>query len=145
MIPKFFGVIEEGKLVLDDKDEFAKYIYGIIGRVELVVRKIQNDRTNKQNNSLHLYCYLLATALNNAGLDVRKVLKPEIAIPWTTNGVKNLLWRPVQIARLEKKSTTELTTAEVNIIYNILNLHLSEKFGIHEAFPSKEYADRVEI
>ena len=81
---------------------------------------------------------MLADELNDAGLDLRKVLKPEIEIPWSKESIKNFLWRPVQEIYLSKKSTTELTTKDIDEIWEILNRHLGEKFGIHIPFPSEE-------
>ena len=100
--------------------------------------KEEKQRTVRQNNSIHLYCKLLAEELNNSGLDMRVVLKPEIAIPWTQKTIKQFLWRSIQIALLQKQSTTELSTAEVSQVYDVLNKHLGEKFGVHVDFPSQE-------
>ena len=69
---------------------------------------------------------------------MRTVLKPTVEIPWDTDTVKNHLWRPIQKAMLEKDSTTELTTAEVNKIYEVLDRHLLTKFQINMPFPSAD-------
>lgn len=94
-------------------------------------------RTQQQNRALHLYFTMLAEALNDSGLDMRKVLKPGVEIPWTGRSVKEFLWRPVQTAQLGKDSTTELTTGEIDLIFDTLNRHLA-KFGVHVPFPSIE-------
>lgn len=99
---------------------------------------LESKRTLKQNSSLHLYCELLAEELNMAGLDMREVLKPSVDINWTSESVKEYLWRPIQKAMYQKQSTTELETAEVSRVYEVLNRHLGEKFGIHTPFPSIE-------
>lgn len=98
----------------------------------------EKARTLKQNRAMHKYFRMLAEALNNAGLDMKKTLKPEIDIPWTEENVKNHLWRPIQIAMLGKRSTTELDTVNPSEVYNVLSRHLSEKFGINVEFPSNE-------
>lgn len=95
-------------------------------------------RTSQQNKALHVLFELLADKLNEAGLDMRKTLKPEIDIPWTGASVKEYLWRPVQFAQLDKDSTTELTTADVDKVFDTINRHLGEKFGLHVPFPSIE-------
>lgn len=95
-------------------------------------------RTILQNRALHKYCANLASALNAAGLDAKKTLKPEVDIPWTQAMVKDLLLRPIQEAMTGKKSTTELNTVEVSEIYAVLDRHLGEKFGIHVEWPSDE-------
>ena len=100
--------------------------------------KIYPQRTLTQNAALHVLYTLLAESLNGAGLDMRKVLKPGIDIPWSPDTVKNYLWRPIQKAQLGKTSTTELSTVDIDKVFDTLNKHLGEKFGIHEDFPSME-------
>lgn len=96
------------------------------------------QRTIQQNKSLHKYFELLAEELNEAGLDMRKLLKDTIDIPWNKDTVKDYLWRPIQKAQIKKESTTELTTAEVTKVYETLNRFLGEKKGIHVPFPTSE-------
>ncbi len=95
--------------------------------------------TRQQQKALHLYFKLLANALNDAGLDMRLVLKESVQINWTKDNVKNYLWRPFQQALLKKKSTTKLDKVkEIDVIFDHLNRHLGEKFGISVPFPSDE-------
>ena len=93
-------------------------------------------RTDKQNRSLHLLFKLLAEELNENGLDMRKTLKPGVEIPWSGDSVKEFLWRPIQEAQLNKKSTTELTTKEIDAVFDTITRHIGEKFGIYVPFPS---------
>lgn len=95
-------------------------------------------RTTKQNRALHLYLKMLADELNAAGLDQRVVLKPEVDIPWDEKATKERLWKPIQRALLMKTSTTNLETHEVGLIFEVLNRHLGEKFGLHVPFPNEE-------
>lgn len=99
---------------------------------------MDNQRTLQQNKSLHLMFDMLAQELNQAGYDMRKTLKPSIDIPWNGETVKEYLWRPVQQAQLGKKSTTELTTKEIDLVFDTINRHLGDKFGIYVPFPSIE-------
>lgn len=98
----------------------------------------EKQRTQQQNRALHLWFRHLAEVLNGAGLDMRATLKPDISIPWTGDTIKEYLWRPVQKAQLEKQSTTELTTSEIDKVWETLNRHLGERFGIHVPFPNIE-------
>jgi hypothetical protein len=98
----------------------------------------QKQRTIKQNKALHLYFTLVANALNEAGYDMRKTLKPDVEIPWTPESVKEYLWRPIMQVQLQKNSTTEMTTKEIDKVFETLNRHLGEKLGVHEPFPSIE-------
>lgn len=99
---------------------------------------MDNTRTLQQNRALHLMFDQLAQELNQAGFDMRKTLKPSIDIPWTGESVKEYLWRPVQQAQVNKKSTTELTTSEIDEVFDTINRHLGTKFGIYVPFPSIE-------
>jgi hypothetical protein len=100
--------------------------------------KTYPQRTKQQNKALHVLFNLLAQTLNDNGLDMRKTLKPEVEIPWSGRSVKEYLWRPIQTAQLNKKSTTELTTKEIDEVFDTINKHLGEKFGFHVPFPSIE-------
>ena len=107
------------------------------------------QRTKSQNKSLHLYFTQLAELLNDSGLDMKKTLKPEIDIPWSGKSIKEFLFRPIMKAQLQKDSTTELTTKEIDQVVDVINRHLGEKFGITLGFPGldsllfkKEYAQK---
>lgn len=102
------------------------------------MNKEEKLRTLKQNSALHLYYTHLAETLNGAGLDMRLVLKPEIDIPWTPETVKEHLWRPIQKGFLGIESTTDLTTKNIDMVYDVLNRHLGQKFGVSVPFPSEE-------
>ena len=97
-----------------------------------------SNRTKQQNKALHKYFEIVAETLNNAGLDMRVVPKEEIEIPWSKETIKDFLWRPIQRAYLQKRSTTQLDTKDIDEIYDILTKHLGEKFGVFVEFPSKE-------
>jgi hypothetical protein len=99
---------------------------------------MENQRTITQNKAMHKYFELLASELNDAGLTMRKVLKPEIDIDWTPEAVKSYLWKPIQDALYQKNSTTELNRKQVSLVFETLNRHLGTKLGIHVPFPSNE-------
>ena len=95
------------------------------------------QRTITQNRAIHMYFKLLAYELNEAGFDVMKTLNHEIAIPWNEHLIKELIWRKVQKAMTDKKSTTKLNTDEIGKIYEVINRHLSSTLGISVDFPDK--------
>ena len=86
-------------------------------------------RTITQNRALHLWFQQLADALTETGLDMRVVLKPDIEIRWTKESVKEYLWKPVMEKMFGNKSTTEMTTTEIDEIFEVISKHLGEKFG----------------
>lgn len=95
------------------------------------------QRTPKQNAALHVYLKAVSQALNDAGLDMKRVLKPEIDIPWDDDGMmaKEHLWRPIQKIMLDKESTVDAERDEYTKVYEVLNRHLSAKFGISVPWP----------
>lgn len=95
-------------------------------------------RTEQQNKALHLFFTHLAAQLNEAGLDMRRTLKPEVDISWTPETVKEYLWRPIQMAATGKESTKDLGTGEIDQVFEIIGKHLGEKFGLQTEFPSVE-------
>ena len=105
--------------------------------IEVELGKPQ-QRTSLQNNALHLYFRNASTSLNDAGFTVAKTLNKGLEMPWTEILFEQLIWKPVQLAQLGKKSTTQLTKHEVSNVYDIINLHLSTTRKIHIAFPSRE-------
>ena len=98
-------------------------------------------RTNPQNNSIHLYCQLLADALNDAGYDMRTFpFKDGLSVPWSKDTVKRVFWIPVQESQVGTEHTRQLTTKEVNVVYEALDRAMSQKVGVHVEFPSREPA-----
>ena len=100
--------------------------------------KKEQQRTLIQNNALHKYFELVANSLNDGGFDVQAVIKHQMDISWSPVMVKELIWKAAQKVHCDKRSTTELTTDEVNKVYLEVNRYLAEKYGITEPFPSLE-------
>ena len=96
----------------------------------------EKQRTLKQNNALHKLFELYVTALNDAGYSVQVVLKKVPELSWSKYNFKELIWRRFQQAELGKNSTTELSTKDIDKIYDEVNRFLSEEFYITEPFPS---------
>ena len=100
-----------------------------------VTHQTKKRRTTTQNAAMHLFFTQLADALNDAGLDQRKLLKESVDMPWSQHSVKEFLWRPIQLAAVKKDSSARLSTQEVSYIYEILNRHLTQKLGISLPWP----------
>ena len=120
--------LEEGQLcIIDVKDAKPKAI-----------------RTLSQNASIHLYCDLVATVLNDAGLSMRKTMSEEVEVEWSMVKVKEVMWKTVQKAMTDKESTTQLSTKEVNEVYQTIAKHLAQTFGVSVAFPDRFYGGEDE-
>jgi len=100
--------------------------------------KSAKTRTLTQNSSIHKYCAQLAEAFNDAGLDMNKVLSEGTSIPWSEEKVKSDIWKVVQLAAIGKESTTKLETNEVSKVYDIVNRHISQTFGIFIPWPCRD-------
>ena len=96
-------------------------------------------RTSQQRKSIEVYCRELAETFNGAGLDMRKVLKPGIEIPWSQETVKEQLFKVVMNAMFpEIESTKDLDSKQVSEVYETLNRHTATKLGVSLAFPNRE-------
>jgi hypothetical protein len=99
--------------------------------------KKEKQRTIQQNKALHKFFELLSDECNDQGITIQKLLQNEIDTMVTPILVKEAIWRPIQKVMFGKDSTTELTTKEIDQIFDVLNKHLGE-WGIHIDFPSFE-------
>jgi hypothetical protein len=98
------------------------------------------SRTLKQNNALHLWCRELATELNERGLTFKKVVKDSFDLDWNEDMVKRVFWQSFAKVKFGTEHTSELTTSQLQDIYEEINRVLSApKFdGIHMPFPSSD-------
>ena len=97
-------------------------------------------RTNPQNRSLHKWCEMMADDLNAAGYDQRVVMnqfKDGFLVPWTMDAIKNI-FRSVAKAMYECDSTADLTTTQIQEVYQVVDARLSEITGVRHEWPSEE-------
>lgn len=111
--------------------QFAKHKYL---RVTL---KNGKQRTTTQNAAMHKFFENLANTLNDAGIDFRVFIKAGYPVPFTPDLVKDHIWRPVQKAVTGHESTTKPKTHEYSIIYDCINVKLTDH-EIYEPWPCKE-------
>lgn len=96
-------------------------------------------RTLTQNRALHLWLKWLAEALNAAGCDMRRTLKPEAEIPWTAEAAKEHLWKPIQEAMTGKASTADADRPDYARVQETLARHMASKLGVQAPpWPKKE-------
>ena len=117
----------------EDREALKKFKDGAIYEVDI---KNMDIRSLAQNRAIHKYFELLSNELNNGGFTVAKLLK--VTVSWTPTAVKELLWKPIMEALLDKKSTAKMNKDEVIKVYDTLNLNLSEKRGLYVEFPNKD-------
>jgi len=100
------------------------------------IKIVRKTRTTKQNAALHKYFTLVADFLNNKGITYEVVLGLEA--PFTPEIIKYSFFHPIMFAMFDLKSTTKLTTAQMNQVFDVYSKHLSEMTGEYIAFPSIE-------
>lgn len=96
------------------------------------------QRTLQQNKALYKAFEQISNELNSLGKDQRIILKPEVSIPWDKDSFKNQIWKPIQKAMYGTKSTADLTTDQVDKVFQIIQKHLGESHGVEIIFPSIE-------
>lgn len=97
------------------------------------------QRTDQQRKAIEVFCRELGEALNDGGIEMKHFFAVKtVDIPWNQERVKDLIWRQVQQPMTGKKSTTQLNKDEVSDIYEVVNRHIAENFGVHVAFPQED-------
>jgi hypothetical protein len=137
----FYAKSEDGNLVFSNKRQMAEFLHMNKNKeFEVYIKRITHMRTGVQNNSIHLGLQLLADGLNAAGLDMKKVLKQEVDIPWTMDSCKTFLFKPIMKALYGKESTTELDkVGEIDEVWDTMMRFLAQKFNFeHIPFPSED-------
>lgn len=103
------------------------------------LKKIVQSRSSLQNSSLHLFFVFVANELNNLGMtftyDGLKLKGLESR--YTELIVKEFIWRPIQIAMFDIKSTKKINTKQINEIVDVFTKYFGDK-GIDLVFPSIE-------
>lgn len=99
--------------------------------------KEDTQRTKQQNRALHKWFDMVSIALISEGITSSQAFR-EMEI-WPTKEVVKEAWKQVQARLLSKESTTELTTSEIDQVYDVMNKILSEgPAHLHIPFPSIE-------
>lgn len=108
--------------------------------------KIQKgkQRTDRQNRAVHQFFKMVAKALNDGGIDQRIFLKESIPIDWDGKDIKKRVWKPLQDAILGQDSTADCDTKDYTKVYEYLNRHLANKYGIHVPWPDKHEKEKVQ-
>lgn len=106
---------------------------------------MNETRTLIQNRAIHKLFELVAGELNDAGYTVKAVLeKNDIDVNWDAKLVKSILWKRIMQVQLKKGKTRNLTTKEVDEVYETFNRFLGEKLFLHIPFPSEEFRNYEE-
>ena len=124
---------------IDAKKARTKLEYFIKEGKVFEIKQKKVTRTLKQNSALHKFFVIIATELNDLGEEFtyQGLSVDAISTMYTPDIVKNFFWRPIQIALFDIKSTTDLTTRQMNDIIDVIVKFFGEK-GVYVEFPNKE-------
>jgi hypothetical protein len=98
---------------------------------------VKMQRTLSQNASLHKYLEIIAEQLADSGQDMRKLVK--LPIRPTKENVKENMFKPVMNALYpDIESTTDLSTTQMQHVYEVFNVAMGERLGVSADWPSHE-------
>lgn len=118
--------------------DFIQSIRGIYGNGRyLEIKVYEATRSTQQNRALHKWFSMIATELNEKGIDKREFFKEPFFMRWSKDNVKEDIWRPVQRAMKLGTSTTELGRSELDQVLDPIIIKLAEH-GISVPFPNKD-------
>lgn len=104
-----------------------------------ITYNFDKQRSGLQNSALHVYCDLLAKALNAAGYSfIIEINGKRSEVDWSMHSVKEYMWRPIQKVIANKKSSAKCSTKDYPEIYENLNRLTANRFGVSVEWPSKE-------
>ena len=93
--------------------------------------------TRQQQKSLHKLFTDVSNEMRAQGIERRTVMRDlkGYSCPIDAAFLKEV-WRAIQYTQTGKHSTTELTTSEVQSVYDTFNVFLGEFYHIHLPWPS---------
>lgn len=104
---------------------------------ESLSEKQERQRTLTQNRSLHVWFAQSSQALRDGGYTLKQVLASIPEIEMTPVAMKEI-WRQIQIVMVGKESTRDLTTKELQEVWEVVNREILLKRGIAIPFPCNE-------
>ena len=101
--------------------------------------KMDKQRTNSQNKSLHKLFEDVSREMLNQGIERRTVTNDleGYSCPIDAAFIKEV-WRAIMYTQTGLKSTTQLSTGQIDKVYDTFNRFLGDEYGIHVGFPSVE-------
>lgn len=103
----------------------GKYCY-----IEVFDEKPEKKQTGKQRNALHVWCKLMAEALNDAGMLRPKVMVSTgeiIYVPWSKESFKEDVYKFMLDAIASKESTEDQKTTDHEIVFRTIVAYYGEK------------------
>ena len=137
LIADLESVMQTGVTTRDQANDLLARCYNAITDLQ---DQLPEDRTEKQSSSRWLYLDEIARQLNDAGVDRQKLLTviKENAGVNAQNDRQTLYmdyWKPVHDALYPEKK--RLSKAEIQKVYEAMNNHAANCFGVSAGWPDK--------
>lgn len=133
-------MIYQSNIDSEAKSARVKLEYFIKEGKAFELKEKRYTRTLRQNKAMHLYFNMLATHLNDLGIEFvyegLNVNTGAITMPYTPELVKEFFWRPIQTTLYGIKSTTKLQRFELDGIITVISNFFAKK-GVYVEFPTK--------
>ena len=121
-----------------DRKRFKEYSEKLLrlGK-QTELKDVRITRTQQQNKALHVYFTLISYELNELGLEFSYsgLNSNAFSMRYTPEIVKEFIFRPIMVTMFDIKSTTKLTTIQINELIDIITKFFAEK-GVVMEFPS---------
>ncbi len=101
--------------------------------------KEKKQRTLRQSRAMHQYFKMVSDEARNTGITFSEFirLRPRLEMPWTPERAKEI-WKTAQMHMFGTTSTRDLTTGQIDQVYDVVNKVLGEILHFNIPFPSIE-------
>tara|TARA_R110000782_G_C14619267_1_gene393049 strand:+ start:191 stop:601 length:411 start_codon:yes stop_codon:yes gene_type:complete len=106
---------------------------------DIELKGLSDKRSAKQNRALHKLFVIMCEQLNELGMEFQYtgVKGSAMSVMYTPTIVKDLFWRPIQLALFGIESTKDINTEQINKIVDVISKFFGER-GVVVEFPSIE-------
>ncbi len=99
-------------------------------------------RTQQQNKCLHSYLSQIADQMNDAGIDFKMTV--QLPVSFTMENMKEYMFKPIMRGMYpDIDSTSELTTKQLQLVYERFNAAISTRFGVGGDFPNYDNEGKI--
>jgi hypothetical protein len=99
----------------------------------------EKQRTTSQNKAIHKLFGEVANEMLDQGIERHTVMQDleGYSCPIDAGFIKEV-WRAIMYTQTGLQSTTQLSTAQIDKVYETFNRFLSDEYGIYVPFPSMD-------
>jgi len=103
---------------------------------------VSDQRSGQQRKAIEVYCNGMANRLDDAGFDkvafYKLINKSGFKSKWTQGSFKDFFRDVMTSLYPELTSTAQLSTKQLQAVYEVVDRGVNEKTGVSMSFPSNE-------